>query len=391
MEVRTRTYLLTGTALAAFATAVAFFILRGDAADEGRYARDEMEIVIANPARAPVRLFRAGENLGAARELGGPAASRISLARGNYFLVASHRAGDLLYPIPVLGYGTGPERDGSFLVTIRPSPERRPPTVGAPPFVFIPSGHFLMGDRTSPREIHYVWVTGFFMAPFEVTVAEFRRFLDEGYADDRNWTEDGRRWRSSHRTESTARLRPGDREYGRFGQPGHPVVNVTWYEANAYCRWLTAKLGGGTWIFGLPTDAEWEKAARGPDNFDYGLGMSISDREIPLYNWKKNPEVPLTVVDTAATRSGYIANRYGLYHMSGNVAEWTQSAFRPYGRDHPYADDDRNRDDAPGRRTARGGSWYSATIAPLYLPYRDAFQPDHENNDLGFRVVARLP
>lgn len=391
MEVRKRVYLLSGAVLAACAAAAAWFTLRADTAEEGRYARDEMEIVIANPARAPIRLFRAGESLSAARELRGPIRSRISLEPGNYFLLVSDPAGDLFYPIPVLGYRAGPERDGSLLVTIRPAPERRPPVAGAAPFAFIPSGHFVMGDRASPREIHYVWVTGFFMAPFEVTNAEFRQFLDEGYGDDRNWTESGKRWRSLHRSENTARLRNGDSEYGRFGQPGHPVVNVTWYEANAYCRWLTARAGGVAWIFGLPTDAEWEKAARGPDNFDYGLGMTISDREVRLYNWKKNPEVPLTVADTALSRSGYMANRYGLYHMSGNVAEWTQSVFRPFGKDSPYANDDRNRDDAPGRRTARGGSWYSATIAPLYLPYRDAFQPDHQNNDLGFRLVARLP
>ena len=84
-------------------------------------------------------------------------------------------------------------------------------------------------------------------------------------------------------------------------------------------------------------------------------------------------------------------NRYGLYHMSGNAAEWTQSLFRAYGQDNPYAEDDRNRDDVAGRRSVRGGSWYSATTAPLYIPYRDAFHPDHNNNDLGFRVVARLP
>ena len=236
-----------------------------------------------------------------------------------------------------------------------------------------------------------MWVTGFFMALFETTNAEFRQFLNEGYSDDANRTKEGKRWKASHRSENSAGLRPDDAEYARFGQHDQPVINVTWYETNAYYRWLTAKLGRGTWIFGLPTDAEWEKAARGPDNFDYGLGMTISDRQVSLYNWKKNPGVPVTVADTSASRASYVANRYGLYHMSGNVAEWTQSIFRTYGKDNPYMDDDRNHDNASGRRTVRGGSWYTATIAPLYLPYRDAFQSDHFNNDLGFRVVARLP
>jgi formylglycine-generating enzyme required for sulfatase activity len=77
--------------------------------------------------------------------------------------------------------------------------------------------------------------------------------------------------------------------------------------------------------------------------------------------------------------------------MSGNVAEWTQSAFLAYGRENPYSEEGRNGDDLKERRTARGGSWYSATVAPLYLPYRDGFHPEHHNNDLGFRLVAKLP
>lgn len=385
-------YVVGGAGAVACVAAAVAWIMRNDTAEERRYERDETKVLIVNPARLPVRLFQAGENLRGAHEISNFTGSTIDLPPGNFFFRVEHPNGILLYPVPILGYNRGPERDGSLVVTVRPPPSQLPPVLdGSSEFVFIPGGHFLIGDRSSSRELHYVWVTGFFIAPFETTNAEFRQFLNEGYGDDGNWTEQGRRWRISHRTASSAALGLRDAEYVRFGQPNQPVVNVTWYEANAYCRWLSAKLGRGTWIFGLPTDAEWEKAARGPDNFDYGLSMSISDREVPLYNWKKNPEVPVTVVDTAASRVGYVANRYGVYHMSGNVAEWTQSIFRPYGRDNPYVDDGRNHDDAPGRRTARGGSWYSATIAPLYLPYRDAFQPDHFNNDLGFRVIAHMP
>lgn len=57
-------------------------------------------------------------------------------------------------------------------------------------------------------------------------------------------------------------------------------MHVNWFEANAFCHWLTQKLGGGRWIFGLASEAEWEKAARGPDNFDYGLGMNISNDQV---------------------------------------------------------------------------------------------------------------
>ena len=132
-----------------------------------------------------------------------------------------------------------------------------------------------------------------------------------------------------------------------------------------------------------------EKAARGPDGFDYALGQSLSDAEAALYNWRKNPSVEETVVGNADTPRRYRPNRYGIYHMSGNVVEWTQSLYRPLSRNNPYEDDDRNRDDLHGERVVRGGSWYSASAALLYIAYRDTFLPELRHHDLGFRVIAR--
>ena len=85
----------------------------------------------------------------------------------------------------------------------------------------------------------------------------------------------------------------------------------------------------------------------------------------------------------------YRANRYGLYHLSGNVVEWTASINRPFNRDHPYVDAERNRDNLSDQRIARGGSWHSVSIALLYLAYRDAFPPEVSHHDLGFRIVVR--
>lgn len=145
-------------------------------------------------------------------------------------------------------------------------------------------------------------------------------------------------------------------------------------------------------MFRLPTDAQWEKAARGPDGFDYGLGMALSEPQADLYNWRKNPGAEVTVVGVEETVSRFRANRFGVYHASGNVAEWTQSVARPYNKRRPYRDDERNLDEASGTRTTRGGSWYSATTSRLHLAYREEFQPELSSNDLGFRVVAlRIP
>jgi formylglycine-generating enzyme required for sulfatase activity len=118
--------------------------------------------------------------------------------------------------------------------------------------------------------------------------------------------------------------------------------------------------------------------------------MNISDDQVKLYNWKKNPSAAVTVVGWQETQERYKPNRYGIYHMSGNVAEWTQSIYRSYNRNHPYIDDDdRNHDETVGERVLRGGSWYTASIAVLYIPYRENLGPDVETPYLGFRIVAR--
>lgn len=357
------------------------------------YEREETELVVVNITGAPLRLFKAGKTLDEATPITTFNGERIWLPPGNYFLSADYLGRSLFYPIPLFGYRCGPDAEGTFAVTIRPAPPDSPPRLlpHLPEFVYIPSGHFLLGDRLNPNEPHYVWLPGFFISPFEVTNEEFREFLRDpnGYADDSHWTEAGRRWKAANSSKSMALLNPTDAEFARFGQPDQPVVWVTWFEANAFCRWLTKKKGQGRWWFKLPSEAEWEKAARGPDGFDYGLGMTISDDEARFYNWKKNPNAIVTVVGRNESRTAYPSNRYGLYHISGNVVEWTQSIFQPYNRQRPYVEEERNRDDATGLRVARGGSWYSASIALLYIPYRDAFQPEVRHHDLGFRVVAR--
>ena len=74
--------------------------------------------------------------------------------------------------------------------------------------------------------------------------------------------------------------------------------------------------------------------------------------------------------------------------LGRNAAEWTQSLVRPYSSTHPYQEDDRNEDSASGRRVSRGGSWYAATTARMFISYRDEFQPEMNSNDIGFRVAA---
>lgn len=358
------------------------------------YECRETELLVSNQLGASVVLWRAGAHLEDTTRITAFNGSRMWLPAGNYFLQVRHEGRTQYLPVPLAGYRTGPDRGGAFSVTLRPAPKAYPPRLlpNLPEFVAIPSGSFLFGDRLNPREPHYLWLTTFFIHPFEVSNAEFREFLRDsaGYAEDSNWTAAGRAWKAANPSQVTALLRPEHPDYVRFGQPDQPVVWVNWFEANAYCKWLTRKVGGGRWLFTLPNEAEWEKAARGPDNFDYSLSLLLSDRETPWYNWKKNPDAPVTVVGWQESYASYRANRFGLYHLSGNVVEWTQSLHRAYNRDRPFRDDDRNHDEASGLRVGRGGSWYSASVALLYIPYRDAFQPEHSSQDIGFRLVAKL-
>ena len=384
-----------GVAIIILAAALALLYFRSnDRYERLHYEREETELIISNSPRAHLTLFKAGKDLQDALAMPSIVGERIWLPKGNYFLKVDHNASSFFYPLPIVNYRGGPDKDGTFNVTIR-LPDTDPPHAvlpDLPDYVFIPSGHLLFGDHLNPREPHYVWLGGFFINPFEVTNAEFREFWTDprGYRDDSNWTEAGRKWRVANESHASAFLKPTDGDYKRFGQPDQPVVQANWFEANAFCRWLTKTLGRGKWIFDLPTEAEWEKVARGPDNFDYGLGMNISDSEVSLYNWKKNPGAEVTVVGVSETKSRYPANRYGVYHMTGNVAEWTQSVYRPFNRQHPYVDDDdRNHDEVPGERVLRGGSWYTASIAVLYIPYRENFRPEVHTPYLGFRVVAR--
>lgn len=358
------------------------------------FVRQETELIVTTARKAELVLSKAGTGISGAAQVAALDGGRKWLTPGNYFLRSTTSEGTYFYPIPILGYRRGPDEDGNYILSIRIIPTETPPLLHPtlPHYVYIPGGNFLNGDRLNPREPHYVWLTGYFINPFETTNMEFREFLHDsaGYGNSENWCGTGKNWKSTNPSHATALLGPHDRDFARFGRDDLPVLWVNWFEANAYCRWLTHKIGGGHWQFSLPTDAEWEKAARGPDNFDYALGMTVSDAEVKSYNWRKNPDAPVTVIATGDSRRLYRPNRYGLYHMTGNASEWSQSVSKPYNREHPYDDDERNLDDTQGQRSVRGGSWYSASIAYLYIPYRDSFQPEHCNQELGFRIVARM-
>ncbi len=152
---------------------------------------------------------------------------------------------------------------------------------------------FLMGSRygkceEKPR--HRVRVKSFYMDETEVTFAQFERFVKKsGYNPQGNW-------KSAYKK----------------GWKNHPVVNVTYKDANAYAKWAGKR---------LPTEQEWEYSAGGPRRYTYDWGNSWNRKAGALWDPRRKTSVRVR---------RYRPNGYGLYDMTGNVMEWTKSKFLPY-------------------------------------------------------------
>ncbi|MCI5140456.1 MAG: hypothetical protein D3909_01720, partial [Candidatus Electrothrix sp. ATG1] len=220
-------------------------------------------------------------------------------------------------------------------------------------FVAIPAGEFLMGDdeyeRGKPQ--HSVRLEQYLIGRYPVTVDQFRCFVTA----------------TKHTPSSPRSLE---------GIANHPVKYVSWYDAMAYCAWLDQELRSSTetsvvlaellqqsWQVGLPSEAEWEKAARGEDGRTYPWGNEEADAE--RANYEK------TGVSSTSTVGCFPcgASPYGLEECAGNVLEWTRSL---WGEDwdkpefiYPYdpADERRQNEDAGEnvKRILRGwGYWASA-------------------------------
>ena len=148
----------------------------------------------------------------------------------------------------------------------------------------VPAGEFLMGNTKETDEMaygdeapqHRVFLDDFQIGKHPITNAQYQAFVDDGgYTEKwrRCWTKDGWAWR-----EGSNRTAP-DRYGGDFDLPNHPVVGVAWYEAVAFCNWLSQKLSenlGRTVQIVLPSEAQWEKAARGTDGRRYPWGPEIT-------------------------------------------------------------------------------------------------------------------
>lgn len=226
-----------------------------------------------------------------------------------------------------------------------------------PEMVLIPEGDFLMGSEAgadTERPTHRAWIDCFAISRCATTNRLYRIFV-----------------------ENTSRALPLGSDDPRFNDPDQPVTSVSWFDAVDYCAWLADVTGKP---YRLPTEAEWERAARG-------------DIEGKLYTWGDEPpheqpcysELWLTGPERVGQRP---PNGFGLYDISENVHEWCSDW---YDERYYSVSPDRNpRGPESGtRRSSRGGSWrHQIKIARVSA--RSSIPPQYRYSDYGFRCAMSV-
>lgn len=210
-------------------------------------------------------------------------------------------------------------------------------------------------ERSSPA--HEVVVPTFLIDRYPVTHAQYARFVDDGgYEREELWSEAGWDWLSHQK-----RRLPAYWEDYRWNRPNYPVVGVSWYEAEAYGRWAGKR---------LPTEAEWEKAARGIDGRRWPWGNEWSD-EAANAEAELGQLTPVGIYPRGASP-------YGVLDMAGNVWEWTADWFAPYNDPKQKSDQ---------LKVLRGGSWNSGR-EHTWCTARILSDPGARVGSVGFRCVA---
>ena len=210
--------------------------------------------------------------------------------------------------------------------------------------MLVPEGSVTLGSDQADdidKPLHRVELKEFFIDKHEVTNEEYKQFCD-----------------------ATAHTVPPYWAAKNFpkGLEKHPVVQVSWADATAYARWAGKR---------LPTEAEWERAAKGPNSYRYAYGNAF------------DPQKANSGTQKTSAVGSYPANEFGLFDMTGNVSEWTSSLYMPY----PYSGSDGREDSkATGARTVRGGNHSSSAQGARCL-VRQKELPDHGSPLLGFRCA----
>jgi formylglycine-generating enzyme len=263
-------------------------------------------------------------------------------------------------------------------------------------FVLIPSGTFTMGSpegeagHPTDETQHQVRVSEFYMSKYEVTVAEFRKFVAAtGYRTDAekgggSYIFDGTNYVNTAgvnwRHGISGNVRPQSEE-------NHPVVHVSWNDAVAYCKALSAKRGK---VYRLPTEAEWEYACRAGSRTPFSTGENLPTNQANYdgnYPYNGNPTGVYRQNTVAVNR--FAPNAWGLYNMHGNVWEWCSDRYDPSYYDECKANHtviNPAGSSTGSTRVLRGGSWYNLAET-CRSAYRRGSTPGSRTYDLGFRLV----
>ena len=259
-------------------------------------------------------------------------------------------------------------------------------------YVLVPQGTFQMGDNYNegdPDEVpvHTVNVDAFFIGKYKITNGEYEKFIeDNGYTTENFWRAGGFGvYGHEPRFWNDMRFKGG----GIPGNENFPVVGISWFEAMAYCRWLSSKTG---MTYRLPTEAEWEKAARGTDQRRFAWGDEI-DGSYANYEHSGDPfEKGLTPVGfyDGMSHDGFATNSnvspYGAYDMIGNVWEWCSDW---YGGSAFYMNsplDNPRGPDSGSSRVLRAGGWVDSAYYHRAANRNSSF-PENRNPIQGFRCV----
>jgi serine/threonine protein kinase len=303
----------------------------------------------------------------------------LLLCCGGSLLGAYQVVPDLLTPAPTSTQTQSPTPRATntpiFTPTPTPFPEEFTNDAGAT-LRLIPEGEFTMGGNdgnADERPVHLVYLEAYYIEKYEVTNSLYEACVDDGVCNPPQ--------EISSRTYSPY--------YGNPQFADYPVIHVDWYQAEAYCEWRGAR---------LPTEAEWEKAARGADGYKYPWGNSFQCRN---GNFDDLMRLDGYVIPGGPNCDGYkdIASvglfddgrsPFDIYDMAGNVWEWVADWYDgDYYSNAPYKDP--QGPPSGSGRVIRGGAWDVANTKNLLTTRRISFDPSAKEDYLGFRCAVSLP
>jgi formylglycine-generating enzyme required for sulfatase activity/predicted MPP superfamily phosphohydrolase len=245
--------------------------------------------------------------------------------------------------------------------------------------VEVEAGPFTRGSKegvgdSDERPAREIYLDAFEIGKYPVTNREFKGFVDDGgYQKEEFWTQEGWQWREKENISEP--LYWHDR---KWNGPNFPVVGVNWYEADAFCKWLSHKTGKQ---YRLPSEAEWEKAARGKDGKEYPWGDGFGEKRCNSDELGLDRTSPVGIFPEGKSPCECL-------DMAGNVLEWCFDRFdKEYYKKSPDRNPPGPSEGAP--RVLRGGSWISPPD-DCRCAYRSGARPASRGNNAGVRLARSL-